>query len=121
MNLSSIEQSILRTIVYSDLFSYPLTELVIWKWQFRDMNHESGNMNQGHRLNEIVETLEKSKGLKGLLDFRGGFYFLKGRGELIEERKRRYVISDHKFNRARFWIGFCNTRRLSERSRFAII
>lgn len=107
MNLSTpLEQSILRTIVYFDLFSYPLTELEIWKWQFHDRNHESGIMNQRYGLNEIVEALEKSESLNKLLDFSNGFYFLKGRGELIEERKRRYVISDHKYKRVRFWIGF---------------
>jgi len=106
MNLSTLEQTILRTIVYFDLFSYPLTELEIWKWQFHDRNYESGIMNQGYRLAEIVETIEKSEALKNVLDFNNGFYYLKGRGELVEERKRRYVVSDHKFKRAKFWIGF---------------
>src|SRR3989344_6910303 len=106
MNLSTLEQTILRTIVYFDLFSYPLTELEIWKWQFHDRNYESGIMNQGYRLAEIVETIEKSEALKKVLDFNNGFYYLKGRGELVEERKRRYVISDHKYKRAKFWIGF---------------
>ena len=106
MNLSTLEQTILRTIVYFDLFSYSLTELEIWKWQLHDRNYESGIMNQGYRLAEIVETIEKSEALKNVLDFNNGFYYLKGRGELVEERKRRYVVSDHKFKRAKFWIGF---------------
>jgi len=106
MNLSTLEQTILRTIVYFDLFSYPLTELEIWKWQLHDRNYESGIMNQGYRLAEIVETIEKSEALKNVLDFNNGFYFLKGREGLVDERKKRYVISDHKFRRARFWIGF---------------
>src|SRR3989337_325014 len=76
---STLEQTILRTIVYFDLFSYPLTELEIWKWQFHDRNYESGIMNQGYRLEEIVETIEKSEALKNVLDFNNGFYFLKGR------------------------------------------
>jgi len=104
--LSTLEQTILRTIVYFDLFFYPLTELEIWKWQFHDRNYESGIMNQGYRLAEIVETIEKSEALKNVLDFNNGFYYLKGREGLVEERKRRYVISDHKFKRAKFWIGF---------------
>src|SRR3990167_8317569 len=106
MNLSTLEQTILRTIVYFDLFSYSLTELEIWKWQLHDRNYESGIMNQGYRLAEIVETIEKSEALKNVLDFNNGFYYLKGREGLVEERKRRYVISDHKYKRAKFWIGF---------------
>ncbi|TAN57397.1 hypothetical protein EPN15_04360, partial [Patescibacteria group bacterium] len=105
MNLSTLEQTILRTIVYFDLFSYPLTELEIWKWQ----HHESEKLkvkSEKFSLVDIVDALRKSETLKGLIDFRGGFYFLKGREGLVEERKKRYVISDHKFKRAKFWIGF---------------
>lgn len=106
MNLSIIEQTILQTIVYFDLFSYPLTELEIWKWQFHEEYQVSSIKYQVFSLDEIVEALQKSEGLKSLLDFNGGFYFLKGREDLVEERKRRYVISDYKLKRARFWIRF---------------
>src|SRR3990170_6324911 len=105
MNLSTLEQTILRTIVYFDLFSYPLTELEIWKWQFHE-SEKRKEKREKFELVEIVEALEKSEALKRMIDFRSGFYYLKGREGLVEERKKRYVISDHKFRRAIFWIGF---------------
>src|SRR3990170_3073337 len=102
---STLEQTILRTIVYFDLFSCPLTELEIWKWQFHESEKRKAKREK-FELVEIVEALEKSEALKRMIDFRSGFYFLKGREGLVEERKRRYVISDHKYKRAKFWIGF---------------
>ena len=105
MNLSTLEQTILRTIVYFDLFSYPLTELEIWKWQFHE-SEKRKEKREKFELVEIVEALEKSEALKRMIDFRSGFYYLKCREDLVEERKRRYVISDHKFKRAGFWISF---------------
>src|SRR3972149_3392405 len=118
MILSTLEQTILRTIVYFDLFSYPLTELEIWKWQLHDRNYESGIMNQGYRLAEIVETIEKSEALKNVLDFNNGFYYLKGRGELGGKKKREMGVRDQKFKGGKFWIGFLKTPPFSRATGF---
>lgn len=61
---------------------------------------------KGFSLYDVVRVLDNSENLKQLINCHNGFYFLKSREELVEERKKRYVISDHKFKRARFWIGF---------------
>lgn len=114
--MSSVERTIVRTIVYFDLFSYPLTELEIWKWQYHNEEFPISNFqflnksqipnlkSQKFELIEIVEALEKSDVLKRLLGHRDGVYFLRGREEIVEERKKRYVISDQKLKRARKWM-----------------
>lgn len=102
--MSTPESAIVRTMVYFDLFSYPLTEWEIWKWQYHDKTQNSKFKTQNFELVKIVEELEKSEVLNRLLDHRDGFYFLKGREEIVEERKRRYVISDHKLKRAKKWL-----------------
>jgi len=104
--MSSLEATILRTLVYFDLFSYPLTELEIWKWQFHAESRISNLESRKFELIEVVEVLEKSEVLNRLLDHRDGLYFLKGREEIVRERKKRYVISDQKLKRARFWVRF---------------
>lgn len=98
MKMSRTEEVILRTLAYFDLFSFPLTESEIWKWQY----HESEKFS----LSEVVEVLKKSEVLGKLLDKREEFYFLKGREGIIEERKKRYAISVKKLKKTKFWIRF---------------
>ncbi len=103
---SSLEEAIVRTIVYFDLFSYPLTEWEIWKWQYHGEVQSAKCKVQKFELIEVIKALEKSEALKQLLSFHDGFYFLQGRKELVDERKKRYVISDHKLKYVKKWLRF---------------
>ncbi len=71
------------TIAYFDQFDFPLTkeELERWKFGFSDLDKMDIN-------SDLEVNLDQ------------GFYFLKGREEIIDIRKQRYIIADKKFTRA---------------------
>lgn len=88
-------KNILSTIVYYDNLDYPLTSFEIWKYLIdsdKSKNSESKKIN----LAEIIKTLE-NKELKKHIEEYQGFYFLKGRKELVEQRIERNKISERKY------------------------
>ena len=91
-DLSFIELFILNTIVYFDLFDYPLTLNEI------HVNLYTGGM-EGPALTlaEIEECLQNSPKLKKIIATQSGFYFLKKRKEIIQTRLERYNLADKKF------------------------
>lgn len=89
--MSSLERAILRTIAYYDLFSYPLTSFEVWKW----LEGEPAT------LLEVRQTLRESAVLRDRLDEQDGWYFVRGNGGHIKERKERYRIAERKLRRAR--------------------
>lgn len=92
----NLENSIFETIVYFDIFDYPLTVVEIWKWLYLPNNQSITRFN----LLEIQKILEDSDKIKSLIDSRQGFYFLKGREELVELRQQRYNLAEKKFKKA---------------------
>jgi hypothetical protein len=91
-NLNYLELFILNTIIYFDLFDYPLTLSEICKFL------STGGMEGGsYTLLEIDECLTTSKKLKKFITTKRGFYFLKGRGEIIDIRLERYALANPKF------------------------
>jgi len=68
--------SILNTIIYYDILSYPLTSFEIWKYLIAE---------NSCRLGDVVEALENREIKKHIEEFQG-FYFLKGRKVLVERR-----------------------------------
>jgi len=74
-----VEKGLFKTLVYYDCFDYPLTkeELDIFSFAGGD--------------DEIAVEIEESD----------GFYFLKGRKEIIETRKKRNQIAEKKWEKAR--------------------
>lgn len=106
-----LETAILQTVVYFDLFSYPLTTFEIWR-----------NLQLKTRYAEVLNDLETNPELKSRLEFKQGRWLLKGAIESrIRIRNQRYRISKHKvdsadkFIRAVRWlpglreIYLCNT------------
>lgn len=106
-----LEMAILRTIIFFDLYDYPLTSFEIWKW----LNKNNSD------LPHVLDCLEKSENLKRYIETRNGFYFLKGRKNILETRKFRRDASIYKWKRAmliakilRFipfikMVGLCNS------------
>lgn len=88
MSNNKIQESILKTVIFFDLFSYPLTKWEIW--QYLRLEISLG------LLEDNVENLV----LTGVIKQKDGFYFLLGRDEIIEIRRERYNFANHKIKLA---------------------
>jgi hypothetical protein len=73
------ERAILRTVVYSALFEYPLTLDELWQGLLESRQDRS----------ELMSTYRGSRFLQSRIDYREGFFFLAGQGELIALRRER--------------------------------
>jgi len=71
------ERAILKTLLYSSLFGYPLKEEEIYKFLITDKKIEK---------TELHKALEK---LKPKVKSNKEFYFLLGKEKLVEKRKNR--------------------------------
>ena len=91
-NLNYLELFILNTIIYFDLFDYPLTLGEIYNFLFT-----GGMEGASFSLAEITECLQTSVKLKKVIATQRGFYFLKGRENNIQTRLDRYVLAQNKF------------------------
>lgn len=74
---SSLARAILRTLIYSDVFAYPLTMGEIQKWLIGPRI-----MTQELRIKEIKNIQEKD-----------GYYFLNGQGKIVDLRIEREKFS----------------------------
>lgn len=95
----SLKLSILSTVIYHDVLDYPLTTFEIWKYliENEDANNfanEKANESE-YSLMNIIKELENEE-LKKHVDEYQGFYFLKDRKKLVEERLERNKISGSK-------------------------
>lgn len=70
-------KAILRTIVYSDIFDYPLTRREIWKFLIVDKKITRAAFEKALLV------------LPATIVYRDGFYCLKGRESIVAKRKRR--------------------------------
>ena len=73
------ELAITRSVVYSSLFDYPLT---------LDELHRS-LIESDQSAAEIVAVYDGSEALQNIIEYRDGFFFPIGRGNLVDERGRR--------------------------------
>jgi len=76
-----VEDAVLRTIIYADLFDFPLKKREIWQrliWPRRDWC-------QKRAFNQALADLKK----RGRLIEKKGFWFLPGREKIIDLRKER--------------------------------
>ena len=89
---AEIQKLILRTLIYADLFDYPLTEKEIIKWSCgrRIKNSEL-------RIKEDLNQLIKN----GIIEKIDGYFFLKGRGKIVKERRIKEKYSEEKLEIAR--------------------
>ena len=92
MNTSELQKTILKTISYFHLFDFPLTSFETHKnlWQ----------PNQKYNITEVDIALEGLCQNK-LLGFNEGFHFLKGKTNLVEKRKARYLLAQKKIKKTR--------------------
>lgn len=74
---STIEKSILTTILYSDIFHFPLTREELWRFLISD-NHVTRK-----EFFDALQRLEKRIGQKD------GYYFLPDRESIVQQRKQQ--------------------------------
>lgn len=103
--LSPLSKNIISTICYYDILDYPLTSFEIWKNLIN--SHQSLANGQQMReegdkasISEVINELDNEEIRKYIEEYRG-FYFLKGRSYLVEQRIKRNKISAAKLKRLR--------------------
>lgn len=81
----------MRTVLWFSQFSHPLTVFEIWKWLLEP--------ERAYGLGEVCAVLERSEWLCEKLEFRGGFYALKGSDidRLLVQRRERFLDAERKF------------------------
>ncbi|MFZ6036476.1 MAG: hypothetical protein ACOYUK_05045 [Patescibacteria group bacterium] len=129
--MNSLEQAILITLAYFDVFDYPLTPMEVWRWLYVSQQQTDDRLRKAG-LAEVVQQLEVLK-TNGRLSEQWGFYALPGRAELAVTRLDRYRLAERKYHRAiqfirvlRFapfvrMIAVCNTLAYSNSRRTADI
>jgi hypothetical protein len=92
---SDLEQSIVRTLCWFSLLSYPVTVFEIWKWLLQPQ--------RPYDLSEVSMVLENSEWLKSKLQHAQGFYVLKGGdiSKMIRQRQIRFTDSEKKYRALR--------------------
>ena len=82
---SNINQAILKTLIYHDLFDYPLTAMELWKlliWENNDVPSR--------------DSFSKALLQRAGFDHKRGYYFLNGREDIIYKRIARHYESKRK-------------------------
>jgi hypothetical protein len=88
-NLSDLETAILKTIIFFDLFSHPLTAYELWRYLDLKADFE--------QIQKAALFLKSEQ----LLSEHDGFYFLPGQEKLIRLRQERYHYANRKLKIAR--------------------
>lgn len=92
--MDDLRQSIQKTISYFDLFACPVTkeELYRFLWEYHEpLSFETFS----RRVESMIESKENH------FEFQGGYFFLKGRKSIIQERERRVWFVEKKLRIAR--------------------
>ena len=88
LDISLLKPAVLKTLVYSDIFDYPL------------------RLDELHRyltISASIEELTEYMDHADCVESKDGYYFLAGRSELVDIRKQRESISRKSFDRAMFY------------------
>jgi len=105
---NNLSKYILTTLAYYDVMDYPMTAFEIWKYLTRTSSDNSDEQNERHSLLEVLRELETDK-LEKDIEECNGYYFLKGRNELVVQRIERNKIAEQKFRIVRgvvWWLRF---------------
>lgn len=81
--------SVLKTLIYFDLHDYPLTFFELWQFS-----------SEFFKLDQLQEILNNPE-ISNEIETKNGFYFLRGRENLIRKRLERYNFSNQKFKIAK--------------------
>ncbi len=119
---NNISKNILNTVCYYDALDYPLTLFEIWKYltqtgsdsnenedrginkirREKDSGVDNGDEdNSNYSLQNILKELKTNNNLNAFIKNKRGFYFLKGREGLVDERIKKDKWSVAKIKRLR--------------------
>ena len=103
-----LDKNILATIVYYDGLNYPLTAFEVWKYLIRTDYYAKSNDVIKITSAQVSSRLQDKK-IDKYLEHLNGFYFLKGRKDLVERRIANNKISAgkiKKLERIVWWLRF---------------
>jgi hypothetical protein len=103
-----LDKNILATIIYYDVLNYPLTAFEVWKYLIRTDYYVSRNEALSVAFAQIANKLQ-GKELNKYIEHSSGFYFLRGRKELVEKRIANNKISIGKIKKLQrivWWLRF---------------
>ncbi|MBU1167003.1 hypothetical protein KKC60_01170 [Patescibacteria group bacterium] len=88
MAKKTLQENILETIAFFDIFDYPLTETEVHKWLWQ-------------RESNFLEVQEALEGLLAnqKLGMSDGLFFLPSRKKLVQERKAKYLVAEKKYKK----------------------
>lgn len=90
MESTPLAKSILSELAYFDIFEHPLTAIELQRYA----------QSPGTKLRDILVALDQGTWLKDRTEERWGFYFLKGRNQIVLTRLVRYRDAEKKFQKA---------------------
>ncbi len=100
----SIKKAVLQTLIYSDIFDYPLSKEEIWKFLI------GKNIDRGFFEKELKSLGSESTPLG--CSHKNNFYYLLGREKIVEKRIKREKISREKLKIAKKvarWLSYIPT------------
>lgn len=103
-----LNKNILATVIYYDGLNYPLTAFEVWKYLIRLDYYGHGGEVLIITLAQVVQHLQ-SKELNKRIEHSSGFYFLKGRKDLVAKRIANSKISAGKIKKLQrivWWLRF---------------
>ncbi len=92
--MSNLESAIIRTLVYYDLFDYPLTVEELWRWLY------PATPLQLPISQADIETALVSDSIKHRIQRSGAYVLLTGREALVTIRQQRHEFGKKKWRRA---------------------
>ena len=103
-----LNKNILATVIYYDGLNYPLTAFEVWKYLIRTDYYARSNEVIKITLAQVLEHLQDKK-LNKYVERFNGFYFLKGRKDLVSQRISSNKISIGKIKKLQkivWWLRF---------------
>lgn len=99
MKQGSIERSILATILYYDCLDWPLTTFELWARLIPPLHSRPLGASDVPSLAQVALTIETSVLLKQCISHKHGFWFIRGRSLLVNQRIGAMKESEEKLKR----------------------
>lgn len=112
--MTDLEKSILATLVYYDVLDRPLTSWEVFRY-LQKPRRLRAKLKNGALKNlgmaplsffSVLTTLETSSELAKLISQKNGFFFIKGRQNIVQKRIERQKIADQKWQKIRRIVQF---------------
>jgi len=93
---SPLDQAIIRTLAYHDVFDYPLTAAEIWRWLMPVAGDELGPIST-----DTVAAALESLTVANQIAHPGDYFTLPARAEIVKIRAERFELNKKKWRRAK--------------------